>query len=371
MKKKIILVAGARPNFMKIAPIWREFQKYSDEFECMIVHTGQHYDVNMSDSFFTDLELPKPDISLGVGSGTHAEQTANVMVAFEKICLDQSPDMVIVVGDVNSTIACTIASAKLNIPVAHIEAGLRSWDRTMPEEINRLLTDSVSELLFTPSQDADENLLKEGHPPEHIYRVGNIMIDSLISFQPKARATATCDSLGLIPGSYGLITLHRPSNVDEKDSLRMIMNTLVDVASSIDIVFPVHPRTRKNLDTYGLLEIAEKHPKIKLLDPVSYLNFMDLLMNAKFVLTDSGGVQEETTYMGIPCLTLRQNTERPITVSEGTNELVSLENLKTHIVEACDGNWKKGSVPELWDGITASRIIKIIKNRLMRPAEHV
>jgi UDP-N-acetylglucosamine 2-epimerase (non-hydrolysing) len=362
MIRKIILVAGARPNFMKIAPLWKELRKYPDDFDPLVVHTGQHYDVNMSDSFFNDLELPEPDISLGVGSGTHAEQTAGVMLAFEKICMEQSPDMVIVVGDVNSTLACAITSAKLNIPVAHVEAGLRSWDRTMPEEINRLVTDSISDLLFTPSKDADENLLKEGHPSKHIHRVGNIMIDSLISFEAKARDAGTCDRLSLIPGSYGLITLHRPSNVDEKDSLSNIINTLTDVAQSFDVVFPVHPRTRKNLEKYGLLEFIAKNKRVKLLDPIGYLDFMNILMNSKFVLTDSGGIQEETTYLGIPCLTLRQNTERPETVTEGTNELVSLENLKTRIIDAYDGKWKTGKIPELWDGKTASRIVNTILN---------
>ena len=364
MKRKIILVAGARPNFMKIAPIWREFQKYPDEFDCMIVHTGQHYDVNMSESIFRDLELPEPDIYLGIGSGSHAEQTARVMVAFEKICTDHSPDLVVVVGDVNSTMACSIASVKLNIKVAHVEAGLRSLDRTMPEEINRLLTDSISNLLLTTSPSDDAALLKEGHPQKHIHRVGNIMIDSLISVQPKAQKADTCKRLGVTPGSYGLITLHRPANVDKKESLREITRALCTIGKSMQIVFPVHPRTRKNLENYELLELLEQSDGIRLLEPTGYLDFMHLLMNTKFVLTDSGGIQEETTYLGIPCLTLRPNTERPITITEGTNELVSLDNLELRIMEASTGNWKKGTVPELWDGMTASRIIKVIKKEL-------
>ncbi len=364
MKRKIILVAGARPNFMKIAPIWREFQKYPDEFDCMIVHTGQHYDANMSESIFRDLELPEPDIHLGIGSGSHAEQTARVMVAFEKICTDHSPDLVVVVGDVNSTMACSIASAKLNIKVAHVEAGLRSQDRTMPEEINRLVTDSISNLLLTTSPDDDAALLKEGHPQKHIHRVGNIMIDSLISVQPKAQKADTCKRLGVTPGSYGLITLHRPSNVDKKESLREITRALCNIGKSMQIVFPVHPRTRKNLENYELLELLEQSDGIRLLEPTGYLDFMHLLMNTKFVLTDSGGIQEETTYLGIPCLTLRPNTERPITITEGTNELVSLDNLELRIMEASTGNWKKGNVPELWDGMSASRIIKVIKKEL-------
>ncbi len=362
MKRKIILVAGARPNFMKIAPVWQELKKYPEHFEPLVVHTGQHYDANMSDNIFRDLELPEPDIYLGVGSGTHAEQTAGVMVSFEKICVDVSQDLTVVVGDINSTMACAISSAKSNIPIAHIEAGLRSWDRTMPEEINRLITDSISDILLTPSADADENLLREGHPSEHIRRVGNIMIDSLISVQPKALKADTCKHMGIMPDSYGLITLHRPSNVDSEESLREIVTTLSKFAESTEIIFPVHPRTRKNLNNYGLLEILEKSKGVRLLEPLGYLDFMNLLMNTKFVLTDSGGIQEETTYLGIPCLTLRLNTERPITITEGTNEIVSLDNLESRITEVCNGNWKKGKVPDLWDGMTASRIVKFIQN---------
>jgi len=361
MKKRIILVAGARPNFMKIAPIYREMKNHSNNFEPIMVHTGQHYDTNMSDLFFRDLDLPDPEGYLGIGSGSHAEQTAGIMLAFEKFCLSKSPDMVVVVGDVNSTMACAIAAVKLNIPVAHVEAGLRSGDRSMPEEINRLVADSISDVLFTPSADADKNLLREGHSPGHIFRVGNIMIDSLEFIRPKVEHAKTCDRLGTVPGTYGLVTLHRPSNVDIKKTIERIIAIFQKVSESIRIIFPVHPRTRKNLETFGLLSALEGNSRITILDPLGYIDFMNLLMNSKFVITDSGGIQEETTYLGIPCLTLRPNTERPVTITEGTNELVTLDNLESKMIEANSGRWKNGKIPELWDGMTAGRIVGIIK----------
>lgn len=359
--KKIILVAGARPNFMKVAPLYREMNRYSEYFDAVLVHTGQHYDSNMSDTFFSDLELPAPDVYLGIGSGSHAEQTAGVMTGFEKVCLAESPDFVIVVGDVNSTMACAITAAKANIAVGHVEAGLRSYDRTMPEEINRLVTDCISDLLFTPSSDADANLLREGISSDKIYRVGNIMIDSLEFILPKVNGADTCSRFGLVPKDYGLITLHRPSNVDIREVLKQIVDILIKTAETVKIAFPVHPRTRKNLEKFGILSLLENAKNIILLEPLGYLDFMNLLVNTKFVLTDSGGLQEETTYLGIPCLTLRPNTERPVTINEGTNELVTIKDLYHRISDAYNGKWKKGKIPELWDGKTASRIAEIIK----------
>jgi len=364
MKKKILLVVGTRPNFMKIAPIYRQLNKCSEYFDTILLHTGQHYDVNMSDTFFRDLELPEPDIYLGIGSGSHAEQTAGVLVGFERVCSEKSPALVIVVGDVNSTMACAIAAAKLNIPIAHIEAGLRSGDRSMPEEINRLVTDTISDLLFTPSEDADKNLLNEGCSPNRIYRVGNIMIDSLEFIRSKVEYAMTCNRLGLLPRTYGLVTLHRPSNVDVKERIEQIIASFMRVSKSVKVVFPVHPRTRRNLETFRLLHLLHEDCGVILLDPLGYIDFMNLMMNARFVITDSGGIQEETTYLGIPCLTLRPNTERPVTVAEGTNELVSLDNLELKIIDAYSGKWKKGRVPELWDGNTALRIAGIIKERI-------
>jgi UDP-N-acetylglucosamine 2-epimerase (non-hydrolysing) len=362
IKKRIILVGGARPNFMKIAPIYREMKNHLNDFEPILVHTGQHYDTNMSDMFFRDLELPAPDVYLGIGSGSHAEQTAGVMLAFEKVCLANAPDLVIVVGDVNSTMACAIAAVKLNIPVVHVEAGLRSGDRSMPEEINRLITDSISDLLFTPSVEADENLLKEGCAAERIYRVGNIMVDSLEFIRPKVEYANTCGRLGINPKTYGLVTLHRPSNVDIKEVMEQIIIIFRKVSESMGIIFPLHPRTRKNLETFKLLAALDDNAGITVLNPLGYIDFMNLMMNTKFVITDSGGIQEETTYLGIPCLTLRPNTERPITITEGTNELVTLDNLEFKMMDAYSGRWKRGRIPELWDGMTALRIVDIIRN---------
>lgn len=360
MKKKILLVAGARPNFMKIAPLYRELKRRSDSFYPVLVHTGQHYDINMSDVFFRDLEIPKPDVFLGVGSGSHAEQTAGVMVSFEKTCQEQRPDMVMVVGDVNSTMACAITAVKMNIPVAHVEAGLRSRDRTMPEEINRLVTDSISDLLLTPSRDGDANLLKEGCSPDKIHCVGNIMIDSLKFILPKVQKADACSRIGVQPKEYGLITLHRPANVDTKESLGNIVDILIKASEEIKILFPVHPRTRSTLKAFGLLSVFETQKNIVLLDPLGYRDFMSLLINAWFVLTDSGGIQEETTFLGIPCLTLRPSTERPVTVTEGTNEIVQLDRVVDAVRTICKGQWKKGKAPELWDGMTAGRIVDVL-----------
>jgi UDP-N-acetylglucosamine 2-epimerase (non-hydrolysing) len=358
-----MLVAGARPNFMKVSPIYKEFKKHS-ELNPILVHTGQHYDYNMSDAFFQDLNLSKPDIFMGVGSGSHAEQTAKVMIGFEKICIDIKPDIVIVVGDVNSTMACSVTAKKLLIPVAHVEAGLRSGDNTMPEELNRLITDVISDFLFTPSEDANENLRREGINGDKIYFVGNIMIDSLITAILKASKKETYRSFGLSRNEYGLITLHRPSNVDSKGKLIQILNLLHDVSREIPIIFPAHPRTFKNLKSNGLLDKLDLSNNLKIIEPLSYLDFLNVMINSKFVLTDSGGIQEETTFMRIPCLTLRENTERPITITQGTNELVKPIEVKDKVFMILRGNWKQGIIPKYWDGKTAERIINVLKERL-------
>ena len=361
---KILLIAGARPNFMKVAPIYAEMKRRSNEFAPMIVHTGQHYDAAMSDAFFEDLGMPKPDIHLGVGSGSHAVQTAKVMTEFEPVVLQERPDWVLVVGDVNSTIACALVCAKLGIKVAHVEAGLRSRDRSMPEEINRILTDSISDLLFTTSQDADENLRLEGIPVGRIRFVGNVMIDSLVEHLKIAEGSRVREDLGVVDGEYAVLTLHRPSNVDDKQVFSGILDALLAVAKRLPIIFPVHPRTRAKIEEFGFEErIADSG--IRLIDPLGYLDFMRLYSGAKLVLTDSGGLQEETTVLGIPCLTLRQNTERPITISMGTNVLVGTdaETIKRRALDileagAADTNIK---IPPLWDGRAAGRICDEIR----------
>jgi len=375
---KLILVAGARPNFMKIAPIISAIKKLnnstnlsremqsefhrdpSNSINYILVHTGQHYDVEMSGNFFRELELPRPDINLEVGSASHAVQTANIMVRFEEICLKESPDWVVVVGDVNSTMACTLVASKLGIKVAHVEAGLRSFDRTMPEEINRLVTDTLSDLLFTPSEDADENLLREGIPSNKIKRVGNIMIDSLVTHLERARQCKPYDRFGLKEKYYVLVTLHRPSNVDNKASLSIIMECLTQLSEKLPTIFPIHPRTRKSLMQFGLWKESNNTKKLILCDPLGYHETIGLVNKSRFVLTDSGGLQEETTFLGIPCLTLRPNTERPVTVSQGTNRLTSLESLGQDMNKLINGCQTKGKIPELWDGKTAERIVQIL-----------
>ena len=363
-KRKIFLVAGARPNFMKIAPIYHEIRCYNrinpnNSINAIIIHTGQHYDKNMSDFFFRDLGLPKPDIYLGVGSGSHAVQTANVMVKFEKICLEKKPDLIVVVGDINSTLACSVVAAKLLVPVAHIESGLRSFDRTMPEEINRIITDSLSDYLFTTCSDANVNLKKEGIFQKNIFFVGNVMIDTLIRLKEKAQKSKILQKLRLKRKNYAVLTLHRPSNVDNKKTLQKILEAIKKINEHIEIVFPVHPRTIKQIEKFGLNKYKKS---MKLLDPLAYIDFLQLYMNAKFVLTDSGGIQEETTYLGIPCLTLRENTERPITIKEGTNVLVgSDENLIIkETKKILNGNFKRVKRPKFWDGRAAQRIVKIL-----------
>jgi len=357
---KIINVVGARPNFMKVAPIVAAMKRRSSEFQSFMVHTGQHYDPRMSDAFFSDLDMPEPDIYLGVGSGSHAVQTATVMQAFEPVLLKEKPDWVLVVGDVNSTLACALVCAKLGIKVAHVEAGLRSRDRTMPEEINRLLTDQISDLLLTPSRDGDVNLLAEGVPRERIRFVGNVMIDSLLGNLERARKSSTLADLNLAGKDYALLTLHRPSNVDQKDGFGGILDSLTEIARQMPIVFPAHPRTRKMIDELGLSEKVER-ADLRVIEPVGYLGFVQLLEGARLVLTDSGGIQEETTVLGVPCITLRENTERPITVEVGTNIIAGTNPAR--IVEAArqalESPADKSSirVPELWDGHTAERIL--------------
>lgn len=369
---KIICVVGARPNFMKIAPIIEQFklQGIRKPSEYLLVHTGQHYDKNMSEDFFHDLELPEPDMYLGVGSGTPVEQIARIMIEFERVCQMVKPDLVIVVGDVNSTLACSLVAAKLQIAVAHVEAGLRSYDRTMPEEINRVLTDAISDYLFTSCEDAFENLKREGIPDEKIHFVGNVMIDTLLKFRQVAEKSDVIKRLGIC-NNYALLTLHRASNVDAEDDLRNILGALKEVSNKIPIIFPVHPRTYKSIYTYGLLKLFQKLPlnnvkdisnDIYLTDPLGYLDFLKLMAGAKLVFTDSGGIQEETTILGVPCLTLRENTERPITIKEGTNKLVgrNAEKIVNDSMKALNGSAKIISFPKLWDGRAAERIVNIL-----------
>src|SRR5678815_5011002 len=361
---KVINVVGARPNFMKVAPIVAAMKKRPDTFLPLVVHTGQHYDRAMSDSFFRDLDLPQPDTHLGVGSGSHAAQTAAVMERFEPVVLREKPDWVLVVGDVNSTIACALVCVKLGIKVAHVEAGLRSRDRTMPEEINRLLTDQIADLLFTPSHDADENLIAEGIPKERICFVGNVMIDSLQRSLEVARALPTREQLNLKEIDYALLTLHRPSNVDLRDSFERILAALEVIATKLPIVFPVHPRTRKTIAELGLSDRVESIKDLRIVEPLGYLDFLNLSSSARLVLTDSGGIQEETTALGIPCLTLRENTERPITVELGTNVVVGTDPQKIVNAAAAALNGagpKIAQQPPLWDGHTSERILDVLE----------
>ena len=368
---KVINVVGARPNFMKVAPIVAAMKRRSGKFLPLVVHTGQHYDSAMSDSFFRDLELPEPDTHLGVGSASHAVQTAAIMERFEPVVLREKPDWVLVVGDVNSTIACALVCVKLGVKVAHVEAGLRSRDRSMPEEINRLLTDQIADLLFTPSQDANENLLAEGIPRERIHLVGNVMIDSLQQNLQTARARNTREQFGLSGVKYALLTLHRPSNVDLRDSFERILDALEVIATKLPILFPVHPRTRKTIAELGLSARVESIRDLLIVEPLGYLSFLNLMSNASIVLTDSGGIQEETTALGVPCLTLRENTERPITVEMGTNVVVGTDPTKiiTMAMAAMNGFAKKLQYrPPLWDGHTSERILNALEGFV--PSSH-
>jgi len=349
----ILHVVGARPNFMKAAPVLHALGKRPGVRQT-IVHTGQHYDRNLSDVFFSQLEIPAPDVNLGVGSGTHARQTADIMSSIEPVLLGRKPDMVLVYGDVNSTVAAALVCAKLLIPVGHVEAGLRSFDRTMPEEINRIMTDRLADVLFTPSADGDENLLREGVSSEKIYRVGNVMIDSLVRLLP---AAIQCPPNG-VPDRFALVTLHRPSNVDDNETLKSILESLLAVNEQLHVVFPVHPRTRMRIAQFGI-----KVDKLHLLEPVPYIEFLALQRRATAVITDSGGIQEETTYLQVPCLTVRSNTERPITVTMGTNTLVGHDSRKLamELTAILDGKAKRGSIPPLWDGQAGERIADVLQ----------
>jgi len=357
VKARIHLVAGARPNFMKIAPLWHALGRAGERFDVALVHTGQHYDDEMSEVFLRQFGLPRPHYALGAGGGSHADQTAAVMIAFERVCLSDRPDWVIVVGDVNSTMAATLAAKKLVLQVAHLEAGLRSFDRTMPEEINRLVTDTLADLLWTPSPDGDANLLREGIPPARIERVGNIMIDAFEMLRDDIAASQWPARHGLVAGEFAVVTLHRPSNVDDPERLAMLVGTLERIARRLPVVLPLHPRTRKRLEETRLLDRLEAAPGLRLTPPLGYVEFMSAVTAARFALTDSGGVQEETTYLGIPCLTLRDNTERPITVKEGSNRLAKLETLETDLERILTGPRRIGKRPALWDGATAGRVV--------------
>jgi UDP-N-acetylglucosamine 2-epimerase (non-hydrolysing) len=355
------LIAAARPNFMKIAPLWHAL-KAAPDFEPVLIHTGQHYDLNMSRAIFEDLRLPSPDHHLGAGSGSHAEQTGNVMIAYEKVALAQRPDWLVVVGDVNSTLAAALVGAKLLIPTAHLEAGLRSRDRTMPEEINRIATDAVCDLLWTPSPDGDRNLIAEGVPEERITRVGNIMLDSFEMTRPQIEAQGTAVELGLAGSRYAVVTLHRPANVDSPGALRAMVDCLIEARAQLDIVFPVHPRTASRLAETGMAGELEA-AGVRLIEPLPYIRFMSLVVDAAAVITDSGGLQEETTYLGIPCFTLRENTERPITIEEGTNQLARPETLATQLREALAADRTRAHRPDLWDGHTANRCVEDLRRR--------
>ena len=358
---KIVNVVGARPNYMKVAPIYRAMQEYPEIQPC-IVHTGQHYDHAMSDLFFNQLELPEPHYHLGVGSASHGEQTGKIMIAFEPILAELKPDVVVVVGDVNSTIACGLVATKMGIRLAHVEAGLRSFDRTMPEEINRVMTDQISDYLFTTEASAHENLKMEGIKKGKIFFVGNVMIDSLLRHRKKAAGGDALRNLGLEPNNYVLVTLHRPSNVDDRDMLVQLISALCDLSEKVPIVFPLHPRTRSRVQAFGLEDMFNRSHGFVLTEPLGYLDFVQCMDNALVVVTDSGGVQEESTVLGVPCITVRDNTERPVTVSEGTNVVVGRNptRLLEEAFRVLRGEGKKGRVPALWDGSAAERIVRIL-----------
>ena len=362
---KIINIAGARPNFMKIAPLMDAFAE-TDGIEPMLVHTGQHYDEKMSDLFFRQLGIPAPDINLGVGSGSHAVQTADIMKAFEPVVQAEKPDAVLVVGDVNSTIACGLVAVKLGVTLIHVEAGLRSFDRTMPEEINRILTDAISDMLFVTEPSGRQNLLCEGVDPEKIFFVGNVMIDTLLKNKARADASGILGELGVEPGRYAAVTLHRPANVDDPVVFGRLLDAIDVVQRDMPVIFPIHPRTRKNLASLHLAERVEGMTALKLLDPIGYLDFLKLTSSARLVLTDSGGIQEETTILKVPCLTLRENTERPITAEVGSNTVVGTESeaIVSAYRKIMDGSARRAEIPDLWDGQAARRIAGILAEKL-------
>jgi UDP-N-acetylglucosamine 2-epimerase (non-hydrolysing) len=367
-----VCVVGARPNFMKMAPLLRALDQCPD-IRTVLIHTGQHYHADLSDVFFEDLEMRRPDINLEVGSGTHGTQTARILERFEAV-LRQGPsdggryERVVVVGDINSTMACTLAAAKLGVPVAHVEAGLRSLDRTMPEEINRIVTDSLADCLLVSEPAGIENLRHEGHPEQHLHLVGNVMIDTLKRLLPKARERDALKKIGLEPHKYGVITLHRPSNVDDRETFDGLLEVLIETSRHLPLAFPIHPRTKQRLETYGLDKRLHAAEDLLLLPPLGYLDFLALTSQARVILTDSGGLQEESTALGIPCLTARSNTERPITVEQGTNTLVGQDpcKLRASFRAVLDGTYKRGRCPDLWDGQAAERIAAV----LCHPGKH-
>lgn len=366
MTVRILSVAGARPNFMKIGPVHRALLASDARFESRIVHTGQHYDDEMSDVFFRQLRLPEPDVHLGVGSASHAVQTARIMQAFETVVEQEDPDLVLVVGDVNSTVACALVAAKLHVPVAHVEAGLRSFDRRMPEEINRILTDRLSDFLFVTERSGVENLRAEGVEEDRIHFVGNVMIDSLVRFREKARDRPVRRELELGDRDYLLMTMHRPANVDRAGPLRRVVEMMELLAEQRTLVFPMHPRTRKSLERHGLWGRAEALEGLRVVEPLGYLDFLHLMEHANVVVTDSGGIQEETTYLEVPCLTVRESTERPATVEMGTNELVPLDPglISDQVARILADGPPSGQVPPLWDGEAARRIVEVLEQEL-------
>jgi UDP-N-acetylglucosamine 2-epimerase (non-hydrolysing) len=356
---RVVVVVGARPNFVKVAPILAELTEYP-YVSTTLVHTGQHYDAQMSDAFFANLDIPRPDVNLKVSGGGSVTQMADIMTRLEPVLVGARPDVVVVVGDVTSTVAAALTTVKLGYPLAHVEAGLRSFDRSMPEEVNRVVTDAVSDLLFTTEPAANENLAREGLDPDKVHFVGNVMIDTLFRYREKARESDVLERLDLGSGGYAVLTLHRPSNVDDEGTLGLLLQAIARIQAEIPIVFPVHPRTRRRLE--ALASVLPPMPRLHLADPLPYLDFLQLMAEARCVLTDSGGVQEETTALGIPCLTLRHNTERPITVTRGTNRIVGTD--PDTIYESwrtlATGKWPAGELPELWDGKAAGRIVRLL-----------
>ncbi|MEI6435371.1 MAG: UDP-N-acetylglucosamine 2-epimerase (non-hydrolyzing) [Bacteroidota bacterium] len=367
MKKfKVISVVGTRPNFIKVAPICRAFAKYGDRIESLLCHTGQHSDAAMSDVFFNELGMPVPDFFLNINNGSHAEITGRIMIEFEKILIAHKPDMVLVVGDVNSTMACALAAVKLGIKVVHVEAGLRSGDRTMPEEINRVVTDAISDYLFVTEKSGMENLMKEGVPASKVFFTGNVMIDTLVYLDKKIAGSEVLAKLGLTAGNYILVTFHRPSNVDEKENLEALVNFLNSISGAMPVVFPIHPRTKINLKKFDLLESVA--PAVMLLDPLGYIEFQALTRYSKAVVTDSGGIQEETTFLGVQCVTVRDNTERPVTIEVGTNQLCGTDLIvvSAKVNEILAGKEKHGKIPDMWDGAAALRIVNILVDLLYK-----